>query len=88
MNLNLPSLVLASVFGGWEVLLIVVSMLCFVFWIWMIVDCAIRETVTETKVIWLVIIIFGWIFGAPIYYVVRKFPRYFAPRPPAPDAKA
>jgi uncharacterized protein YneF (UPF0154 family) len=39
------------------------------------------------RVMWLLVIILGWIIGAPLYYVVRKLPRYFAAKNP-PDTQA
>jgi hypothetical protein len=80
MNANIPAIIGAAL-GGWEMVLIGVSLLCFAFWIWMIVDCAIYETSAGTKVAWLLMIILGWIIGAPLYYFVRKIPRYFAAKP-------
>ena len=69
-------------FGGWEILLILVSVLIMAFWIWMIVDCAVYETFTQTRVIWHLVIIFGWMVGVPLYYLARKLPRYFVVKPP------
>jgi len=80
MNTNLPAMIGAT-FGGWEIVLIAVSLSFIAFWTWMIIDCAIHETSTGTKVAWLLVIIFGWIIGAPLYYFVRKIPRYFAAKP-------
>jgi hypothetical protein len=52
----------------------------------MIVDCAVYETRPGTKVAWLLVIVLGWIIGAPLYYVARKLPRYFTARTPkTPD---
>jgi hypothetical protein len=76
MNTILPAMVGAAL-GGWEIVLIAASIFCVAFWGWMIVDCAIYETSTGARVAWLLVIIFGWIIGAPLYYVVRKLPRYF-----------
>ena len=77
MNATFPAMMGAAL-GRWEILLIAVSICCVAFWIWMIVDCATHETSTGARVGWLLVIICGWMFGAPLYYFVRKLPRYFA----------
>lgn len=45
----------------------------FVFWIWMIVDCATKEpSEGNDKIIWILVVIFlGWI-GALIYFLARR----------------
>jgi hypothetical protein len=72
---------IGAALGQWEILLIAVSILCLAFWIWMIVDCAMHEASTGSKVAWLSVIIFGSLIGAPLYYFVRKIPRYYAAKP-------
>ena len=43
------------------------------FWIWMLVDCATKETsVGNDKIIWILVIIFTHWLGALIYYLVRR----------------
>ena len=45
----------------------------FVFWIWMLVDCARRDyKKSDEKLIWVLIIVFAQIIGAIIYYFVIK----------------
>ncbi len=80
MNANITAIIGAAL-GGWEMVFIGFALLCFSFWIWMIVDCAIHEISAGTKVAWLLVIIFGWIIGAPLYYFVRKLPRDVTTRP-------
>ncbi len=44
----------------------------FVFWIWMIVDCAQRKMKDNDKVVWILVLVFlGWL-GATVYYFVIK----------------
>jgi prolipoprotein diacylglyceryltransferase len=51
----------------------------YAFWIWMIVDCATKESsVGNDKLVWILIIVFAQIIGALIYYFVRRRPRRFA----------
>lgn len=61
----------------------VIGILIFLFWIWMIVDCALRNFRNNAeKIVWLIVIIlFGWI-GALIYLFVIFFgsPRGLARR--------
>jgi len=43
------------------------------FWIWMIVDCAKKEKDEEnTKLVWILVILFAHVIGAAIYYFVRR----------------
>ncbi|MBN2621627.1 PLDc N-terminal domain-containing protein [candidate division WOR-3 bacterium] len=53
--------------------ILAITVLGAIFWIWMIVDCATNEpSEGNDKVIWiLVVILAGWIGGA-IYYFVRR----------------
>jgi prolipoprotein diacylglyceryltransferase len=44
-----------------------------VFWVWMIVDCATKESDTgNTKVVWILVIVLAGIIGAAIYYFARR----------------
>ncbi|MCZ6603507.1 MAG: PLDc N-terminal domain-containing protein [Planctomycetota bacterium] len=45
----------------------------FIFWIWMLVDCATNEpSEGNEKIIWILIIIFTHPIGALIYLLVRR----------------
>jgi len=45
----------------------------FVFWIWMIVDCATRKFKNDTdKIVWILVILFANLIGAVIYYFIVK----------------
>jgi hypothetical protein len=47
--------------------------LSFIFWIWMIVDCATNPTLRGSdKIVWLLVIIFLHFLGAFIYFLVGK----------------
>jgi prolipoprotein diacylglyceryltransferase len=57
--------------------ILLVLLLGSVFWIWMLVDCATKESDTgNTKVVWVIILVFTHIIGAAIYYFVRRPQRY------------
>ncbi len=44
-----------------------------VFWVWMIIDCATKESAEgNDKVVWILIIVFTHWIGAAIYYFVRR----------------
>jgi H+/Cl- antiporter ClcA len=44
-----------------------------VFWIWMLVDCATKETSQgNDKLIWILIILFTHLLGAALYFFVRR----------------
>lgn len=54
-------------------LVIAVAVLSFVFWIWMVIDCAQRKFKSENdKVVWILVIVLAGIIGAAIYYFVVK----------------
>ena len=65
--------------GAAAVLLFVVLVLAAtIFWIYMIVECATKESSAgNEKLIWILIIIFTHLIGALLYYVVRR-PRRIA----------
>jgi membrane-associated phospholipid phosphatase len=47
------------------------------FWIWMIIECATKEPdYGNTKLAWLIIVVFTHFIGAAIYYFVRRPQRY------------
>jgi hypothetical protein len=49
----------------------------FVFWLWMLVDCATMESNEgNTKVVWILIILFANFVGAVVYWLVRRPQRY------------
>ena len=67
----------AMLFGGLEILfllfLLPLSLLSFVFWIWMLVDCATKEKDQgNTKIIWILIIIFTHFIGGLLYLLIRR----------------
>ena len=44
-----------------------------IFWIWMLVDCATKETSQgNDKLIWILIILFTHFLGAALYFFVRR----------------
>jgi len=50
-----------------------ISILAFVFWILMLVDCVKRKFKEDSeKIIWILVLIFTGIIGALIYYFVVK----------------
>ena len=50
-----------------------VVLLAIAFWIWMLVDCATKESSQgNDKVIWILVIIFTHWLGALIYFLVRR----------------
>ena len=47
-------------------------------WLWMLVDCALRETAdNQDRLVWVLIIIFTWSLGALLYLIFRR-PRRIA----------
>jgi uncharacterized membrane protein YidH (DUF202 family) len=59
------------------VVLIAIGLAAFAFWIWMLIECVTKEPDTgNTKVCWVLIIVFAHVVGALIYYLVRRDQRY------------
>ena len=50
-----------------------ISLLGTIFWIWMIVDCATKESSEgNDKIIWILIILFTHVIGSLIYFFARR----------------
>ena len=66
LNLGLPELMVIGFVG---LLIFPLTAL----WIWALVDCATKEPDTgNTKLIWILIIVFTHIIGAILYFAVRR----------------
>lgn len=67
------SLIWWPVIAGFGALALIIAALVFVFWIWMIIDCAKRDFRKDVeKIVWIIIIVLaGWL-GALIYFFVVK----------------
>jgi len=62
-----------------SLLLFLPVLLGFIFWVWMLADCAANEPDEgNTKIVWVIIIIFASIVGAAIYYYVRRPQRCYS----------
>lgn len=71
--------------GFIELLLVVpiiaIALLATVFWIWMLIDCAMNEASEgNDKLVWILVILFAHFIGAVIYFFVRR-PKRLALRP-------
>jgi hypothetical protein len=67
-------MVLAALFGLFVLVLVVFGT---IFWIMMLVECATKESdVGNTKIVWVIIVVFTHFIGALIYYFVRRPQRY------------
>ena len=54
-------------------LMFIIGILVFLFWLWMIVDCARRDFRNNIeKVVWLVVIALGSWIGALVYFIVVR----------------
>jgi len=53
------------------------ALLAFLFWLRALIDCATKESDHgNTKVVWVIIIVFTNIVGALVYWLVRRPQRY------------
>ncbi len=71
----LGSLGQAEVFDDlrWPMLFIPLGVLAMVFWVTMLIDCAVEEpSKGNDKVVWTIIIVFTQLIGAAIYLLVRR----------------
>jgi prolipoprotein diacylglyceryltransferase len=60
-----------------SLLLGLLALFGFILWLWMLVDCATKESNEgNTKIVWIIIIVFTNIVGAVIYLLVRRPQRY------------
>ena len=63
--------------GGAELLLLfpffLIGILGTVFWIWMLIDCATKESSQgNDKIVWVIVIALTHFIGAAIYFLVRR----------------
>lgn len=63
--------------GGPEASIILVlgafALISFVFWIWMLIDCLTKESSEgNDKLVWVLVVFFGHLLGAAIYFFVRR----------------
>ena len=62
----------------WPALLVELGLLGTLFWVWMLVDCAVNEPNTgNNKLVWVLIVLFAHVLGAALYLLVRR-PRRLA----------
>jgi hypothetical protein len=65
LYIGLPFLVFFLFFG--------VGIIGTVFWLWMLIDCAVKEPSSgNDKLIWILIILLTHLIGALIYFLVRR----------------
>jgi hypothetical protein len=50
-----------------------------VFWIWMLVECAVKEPNNNEKIVWIIIIAVTHLIGALIYFIVKRPKRISSP---------
>ncbi len=62
-----------SIFFLFILFIMFLSVASVVFWIWMLIDCAMNEpSEGNDKVIWILVILFTQGLGALIYFFVRR----------------
>ena len=54
---------------------LIISVVVFIFWLWMLIDCLKHETDSTQKIIWALVIFFIPCVGSLVYFFVRKQPR-------------
>lgn len=49
------------------------GLLAMIFWVWMLVDCAVNESSTgNDKIVWVIIVMFTHVLGAGLYLFIRR----------------
>jgi cytochrome c oxidase assembly factor CtaG len=52
-------------------------LLASLFWLWMLVDCAMKESADGSdKLVWIIIIVFTHFIGAVVYFLFRRPQRF------------
>ena len=54
---------------------LIIGAVVFIFWLWMLIDCLLKETDVTQKIIWALVIFFLPCVGSLIHLFVRKIPR-------------
>jgi hypothetical protein len=50
-----------------------IAIMATVFWIWMLVDCAMKEpSQGNDKIVWILVILFTHLIGAALYFFIRR----------------
>ena len=58
-----------------ELLILLVIIGGFMFWVWMLIDCAINEPSGTDKIVWILVILLANFIGATIYFLFRRLRR-------------
>ncbi len=59
-----------------EILVILLVLLSHIFWVWMLVDCATKQSLKgNEKVVWVIIIAVTNLLGAVLYFFIRRSQR-------------
>ncbi len=62
-----------GIFVGLFLLLCAGGLVAFIFWLWMLIDCAMKEpSIGNDKLIWILIIILLPLVGSVVYFFVRR----------------
>lgn len=57
--------------------LLLLSLVCFAFWIWMLVDCLTNNGLQgNDKIVWVLVILFASFIGALIYFFIGRPKRH------------
>ena len=61
--------------GAFFLVAIVVSIACFAFWLWMLIDLLQSSKPTNEKILWAVVMVFVGVIGSLIYFLVARSSR-------------
>lgn len=62
-----------SVFLLFVLLFLFIGILGSIFWLWMLIDCAVNEpSQNNDKIVWIILILFLHVLGALLYFFIRR----------------
>jgi hypothetical protein len=63
----------AGVFFGFGAVALILALIASIFWLWMLVDALTNNALDSTmKIVWALVIFFGHLLGALIYFFVAR----------------
>jgi hypothetical protein len=78
VSISYNNILLASQSVRWDealpiTIILVVALVFLVFWLWMLIDCAMKEpSEGNTKIVWIGIILIAQFIGAFLYFFIRR----------------
>jgi hypothetical protein len=49
-----------------------ISLACFIFWLWMLIDLLMSKSSAGTKILWVILMLFLWVLGSILYFFLAR----------------